>query len=170
VDVSLTVVCPFACGLMLVVSATAARGKLGPVQDLYLQTVGSWGTHAVHSVDDFRYVSPQHPDLFDSTSGILTKFDTSSRHGVVDLLAFSIVLITTRRSRGNGHPTIPRILDIILRDATRYFMLIFSAHVLSVLFLLFAPVSRTRYIRVSLVASCSSHAHAQINIQLLPGM
>jgi len=49
----------------------------------------------------------------------------TQRRGITDVFAFSIILFTARRSARNRFPGIPSLLDIILRDATRYFMLIF---------------------------------------------
>lgn len=55
-----------------------------------------------------------------------------------DVLAFSIVVFTAKKSR-RGLPRLPSILDSIVRDATLYFVLIFSAHLLSLLFLFSTP-------------------------------
>ena len=41
----------------------------------------------------------------------------------------------------------PSTLDIIARDSTHYFVLIFFSQLLAQLFVLFAPVSDTRYVR-----------------------
>ncbi|KAF9781540.1 hypothetical protein BJ322DRAFT_229181 [Thelephora terrestris] len=60
---------------------------------------------------------------------------------VFDVLAFSIIVVTARRSRMYEYPTMPSILNTILRDATFYFILIFSAHFLSTLLLFVAPES-----------------------------
>lgn len=57
-----------------------------------------------------------------------------------ELLSFLIVVITARKARKDRYRTMPSILEIILRDATHYFILIFSAQILSTLFLYCAPV------------------------------
>lgn len=43
----------------------------------------------------------------------------------------------------NGYPGIPSILDALVKDATLYFMLIFSVHFVSLLFLFVTPVGGT---------------------------
>lgn len=58
-----------------------------------------------------------------------------------DVLAFLIIAVTARRSRMFEYPTMPSILQIILRDATHHFVLIVSAHFLSTLFLFVLPAS-----------------------------
>jgi len=50
-----------------------------------------------------------------------------------------MILITARGQRSHRYPGIPSILDTVVRDATKYFMLITSLHFLSVLFVFFAP-------------------------------
>ena len=62
---------------------------------------------------------------------------------LVDVLAFSTIVFTAKRPRVIGYPARPSILDTILRDATQYFVLIFSAHFLSTLLLFVAPVGDT---------------------------
>ena len=71
-----------------------------------------------------------------------------------DVLAFAIIVLTTIRS-GTRHPRIPSLLDIVLRDATSYFMLIFACHFCLVLFLFFAPVGDLRFARITAILSCS---------------
>ena len=69
-----------------------------------------------------------------------------SGRGIADSLAFVIVAETARRSRIRGGGLVmPSLLDTILRDATQYFMFIFSAHLLSLIFLFVTPVGGTRY-------------------------
>ena len=58
-----------------------------------------------------------------------------------DIVAFSIIVYSTKwrgltRARG-----VPSLLDKIVRDATIYFMVIFSSHLLLVFFEFLAPVS-----------------------------
>ena len=59
----------------------------------------------------------------------------SLRRGVTDVLAFSIIVLTARRSGRNRYPGIPSLLDTILRDATLYFTFIFFCQVSAQLFL-----------------------------------
>ena len=89
---------------------------------------------------------------------------------IADVLAFSIIAVTARRSRMFEYPTMPSILKIILRDATHYFVLIVSAHFLSTLFLFVLPVSGQSYVQGSLFTLCSSWMCVQANIQLLPAV
>lgn len=70
-------------------------------------------------------------------------FNISMRHPITDFLAFSFIAFTAWRSGMYEYPTMPSLLKTIFRDATRYFILIFSAHILSMLFIFFAPVSGT---------------------------
>ena len=64
-------------------------------------------------------------------------------------------------------PGIPSILDTLVRDATYYFLIIFSGHFLSVLFLFITPVGvhnvSNRYCR-------AYHACVQGEVQLFPAM
>ena len=64
---------------------------------------------------------------------------TRSNH-LTDLLAFSVIVSVVVRSTVRGVP-IPSILRIITRDATYYFLVIFTSHLLLVIFLAFARVS-----------------------------
>ena len=56
-----------------------------------------------------------------------------------DLLAFSVIVYLVVRSNISNFP-IPTLLKTIARDATYYFLLIFTSHVIFVLVLLFAKV------------------------------
>lgn len=113
-------------------SATVARDKLGPVQDLYLQTVETWGTHLLLPHDCFRYALALQPAApFHLTSWLL------------DIVAFLIILVTAKRSEANRHPDAPSLLDTIARDSTHYFVFIFIVQIVSVLFDHLAPVGDT---------------------------
>jgi len=78
----------------------------------------------------------------DLTSGVLMRFipHAPQRRGITDLLAFLIILVAARRPGIHRYPGIPSILDAILRDATRYFILMFVCQLFVELFLLLAPV------------------------------
>ena len=65
--------------------------------------------------------------------------NTHSDH-LPDLLAFSVVVYLVVRSGVKKDP-LPKILKTIARDATYYFLVIFTSHVVLVMFLLFATVS-----------------------------
>ena len=68
-----------------------------------------------------------------------------------------------------GHPGIPSLLGTIVRGATQYFVLIFFVQLLAQLFLFFAPVGDTHYVRGQMSELCSSRVHDQEGIHLLPG-
>lgn len=60
---------------------------------------------------------------------------------VEDTSAFLIIVYSAKhrsRMRANG---VPNILDRIVEDATVHFLVIFTAHLLLILFQIFAPVS-----------------------------
>ena len=60
---------------------------------------------------------------------------------VKDAVAFSIILYSMKwRGRTRAHG-VPSLLDKIVRDATMYFVVIFTSHLLLVFFEFFAPVS-----------------------------
>ena len=57
-----------------------------------------------------------------------------------DLLAFSVIVYLVVRSNVKKDP-IPRLFKTIARDATYYFLVIFTSHLVVVMFLAFASVS-----------------------------
>ena len=59
---------------------------------------------------------------------------------LADLLAFSVIVYLVVRSNVTKIP-IPSLLKTIVRDATCYFLVIFTSHFVFVMFLLFANVS-----------------------------
>jgi len=61
-------------------------------------------------------------------------------HDIADILAFLIILVTARRQGVNRYPGVPSLLEVILRDSIRYFMVMFVGQFLFLLFLFFAPV------------------------------
>ena len=95
---------------------------------------------------------------------------TPLRCGITDLSTFLIILVTARGPRTSRYPGIPNILDVILRDATIYVLLIVASQLVFLLFLFFAPVGGPYYIRSWLVLSYSPLAHVQVQIQLLPAL
>ena len=58
---------------------------------------------------------------------------------LADLLAFLIILHLASRSTARKFG-LPGLLGTIVRDATKYFLVIFTAHFVLVMTLLFAPV------------------------------
>ena len=58
----------------------------------------------------------------------------------VDFLAFSVIVYLVVRSNVNKIP-IPSIFKTIARDATYYFLVIFTSHLILVMFLAFTDVS-----------------------------
>ena len=65
--------------------------------------------------------------------------DTHSDHPQ-DLLAFSVIVYLVVRFNATKVP-IPSLLKIIIQDATCYFLVIFTSHLVVVMSLLFASVS-----------------------------
>jgi len=65
--------------------------------------------------------------------------DTHSDHPA-DVLAFSVVVFLVARSKATKVP-IPSLLKIMVQDATYYFLVIFTSHIVLVMFLAFASVS-----------------------------
>jgi len=82
-----------------------------------------------------------------------------------DLLAFFIILHLAGRwtVRWSG---IPGLLGTILRDATKYFLVIFTAHFVLAMTLLFARVSLAMYF----ANRNDAKQFPQPSLQLLPGV
>ena len=59
---------------------------------------------------------------------------------IPDLLVFSVIAYLVIRSYTNGVP-VPSLLRTIAQDTTYYFLVLFTSHVMLVLFLSFASVS-----------------------------
>jgi len=95
------------------------KGKL-PVQIGFISMALVYGT-------EFRLLFVNHLGV------------THSNH-LADLLAFSAIVSVLVRSIVRGVP-IPSIFRIITRDAAYYFLVIFTSHLLLVIFLAFARVS-----------------------------
>ena len=128
-------------------SAAVPRDKVGSVRGLRLQTMEPWGTHLLQPNDRFRSVLTLQPAaLFHPGSSVTSHILHPLRCGITDLLAFLIILVTARKSRGSRYPGMPSILDIIVRDSTQYFVLIFFSQLVAQLFVFFAPVGDIRYV------------------------
>ena len=65
--------------------------------------------------------------------------DTHSDHHA-DLLAFSVIVYLVVRSKVIKVP-IPNLLKTMVRDATHYFLVIFTSHLVLLMFLIFVSVS-----------------------------
>ena len=78
------------------------------------------------------------PRIWYETSLYIYLGDTHSDHPS-DVLAFSLIVYLVVRSNINKVP-VPGLLRIIARDATYYFLVIFTSHLVLVLFLAFASV------------------------------
>jgi len=76
--------------------------------------------------------------------------DTHSDHPA-DALAFSVIVFLVVRSNVTKVP-IPRILRIIARDATCYFLVIFTSHLVVVMFFWLASVSSPPQVAPSLLS------------------
>jgi hypothetical protein len=57
-----------------------------------------------------------------------------------DVLAFSVIVYLVVRSNVNKVP-VPSLLRTIAEDATYYFLVVFTSHLVAMMFLLFASVS-----------------------------
>jgi len=118
----------FVYKLLSVSSTGVSRYKLGRIQIMHLRTVEAWGASFRQYRSCFWYVHPP-TYLYPGSSDIPHVLH-------LDVLAFSIILFTAKRSGVNRHPSVPSLLDTILRDATGYFLLMFFSQVLSQVFLL----------------------------------
>lgn len=120
-------------------SATVAGDKFRPIQNLLLRTLACRGALFHQSSNRFRYALNLQHKL---TLGVLTHLTPlhSPHCNIVDLLAFSIIFFAAKRSGPDGYQGIPSILDIILRDATLYFISVFICQSVLEFFLLLAPV------------------------------
>lgn len=76
--------------------------------------------------------------------------ETHSDHST-DALAFSVIVFLVARSNVTKVP-LPGILRIIARDATRYFLVIFTSHLVVVMFFWLASVSTPSLVTPSLLS------------------
>ena len=131
---------------MLVLSATISRDRFGCVQVLHLRTRAGFGARVHYSNTRFRYVLT----LWPGTRFYLRRSDVPA----ADVLAFAIIVLTAKRT-GTRYPGIPSLLDVVLRDATSYFVLIFACQLCLVFFLFFAPVRDLRFAWTTAILPCS---------------
>jgi len=107
-------------------------GHTGPASDFHavcLRGIVVFGNRVYHHVSRIWYGAPFsfHPG------------DRAHSDHPADFLAFSVIIYIVVRSNINRVP-IPWLFRIIVRDATCYFLFIFTSHLLVVLFLWFASV------------------------------
>ena len=88
---------------------------------------------------------------------------------IADLFTFLIIFVAARVPRTSRFPSIPTILDAILRDATVYFLVMAAAQLSLKLFsTLFSPVGGPYHIKGLLVLLHSPVVHTQRQIRFLP--
>ena len=90
--------------------------------DVHFRRTVARGHRICHHISRIRYKS----------SLVLHPGDTHSDRPI-DFLAFSLIVYLVVRSYLQGVP-IPKLLKIMVRDATYYFLFIFSSHLVVVLF------------------------------------
>lgn len=119
-------------GLTSITSTTAAGGKPGIVQVLCLRTVESRAADLLEHGRCLRCVLTVSPPN-------LSQVLLHTPYATIDSLAFLVVFFAAKKPKFR-YPGIPSILDAILRDATAYFIIIFSCQIISDMFVIFAPV------------------------------
>lgn len=113
-------------------SVGASRPSFRRVQALHLQSMATRGDNQYRAFASIWYVifpAPRYLHCMDQ------------RSFVQDTFAFGVIVYSVRRRglpRAEGGST---LLDKIVRDATMYFVVIFTSHLLLIIFELFAPVS-----------------------------
>ena len=117
---------------------------------------------------------PSPAELLHHGSSDTSHIPHSPRRGIADLLVFSIILVTAKRSRGGRHTGVPNILYGIVRGSTQYSVLICFFHLTAQLLVFAAPVGDTVHsgavILVVLTARALSVRSSTFNIQLLPAL
>ena len=143
-----------AIGLYLTAN-TVARGSESMTYDslpslqCFSETSHTNPNPAIHDMHFRGTVAPGNwifhhvPHIWYETSLIVHLGDIHSDHPS-DVLAFSLIVYLVVRSNINKVP-VPGLLRIIARDATYYFMVIFTSHLVLVLFLAFASVRISIY-------------------------
>ena len=110
-------------------SATDPADPTSGLHDMHFRGIQDLGGWIYRHISRIRYET-----FFFHRLGV-TRPDHSP-----DFLAFSLIVYLVVRSNVNKVP-IPRLLKITVRDATYYFLVIFSSHLVLMMFLLFASVS-----------------------------
>ena len=94
---------------------------------------GQFSAGIAYIVASLAYGTELLLPLIDHPGGIHSDYPT-------DFLAFSVIVYLVVRSNVTKIP-IPSLLKTIVRDATCYFLVIFTSHFVYVMFLFFANVS-----------------------------
>jgi len=134
--------------LLFVSSCGVASDRLRRVQALFFQTHRYPNNRLLVVFPCFWWVTPPFlPSIVDFRMPSLTfpsnlRKPTTTHQCSTDFLVFVIIVWVGRRSTGFTRSRVPSILDRIVRDATMYFLVIFTSHLIVECFLVFAPVSR----------------------------
>ena len=102
--------------------------------------------------DPWRSLIQVSPSYMVSTSYFAPDPDNADRAGnmhTLDFLAFLVIVFLSKKSRGAG-PKVPGILRIIVEDATRYFLVIFTSHFVLEMTLSLARVSTSVFVLLGL--------------------
>ena len=128
---------------------------------------------AVHDVRFRGKVAPENwifcyiPRIWYETSLVVHLGDIHSDHPS-DILAFSLIVYLVVRSNINKVP-VPGLLRIIARDATYYFMVIFTLHLVLVLFLVFGSVRISLYCMLHHLSTVRSDVYSLTSSYFLQG-
>lgn len=105
-----------------------------PFDEYNLCTFTRWRPGEIfNTVLSLVYGTPHSPNL-----GI---YSIANNFCIKDTLAFLIIVVSAKRRGLVNAIGVPSLFDRIVRDATMYFLAIFSSHALLILFEGFAPVS-----------------------------
>jgi len=110
-------------------SVTDPTGPTSRLYDVHPRVAAFYGSRIYHHDSRIRYGAPLAIHLG----------DTHPDHPP-DVLAFSVIVFLVVRSNVANVP-LPSILKTIARDATYYFLVIFTSHLVTAMFFWFASVS-----------------------------
>ena len=110
-------------------SGTDPTRPTSRLYDVHPRVAVFYGSRIYHHVSRIRYGTPLAIHLG----------DTHPDH-LPDVLAFSVIVFLVVRSNVTKIP-LPGILKTIVRDATYYFLVIFTSHLITAMFFWFACVS-----------------------------
>jgi hypothetical protein len=151
-------------------SATVARHGVGLIRALYFQSVESWGVHVLQLSDIIWYVPTLKPPPLGSDLGNsdeIRYFLTPWRYRPYHILDHCGHSEEIKDGRTPAHT------NYLGYYSTRCHELLYAhilAQFMSLLFIFLAPVGGTLYARGLSIVLCSSCAHIQDAIQLLPAM
>ena len=112
-------------------SGTDPTGPTSGLYDMHSRVAVVYGTRIHHHDSRIRYGTPL----------VIRLGDTHLDH-LPDVLAFSVIVFLVVRSNVTKIP-LPSILKTIARDATCYFLIIFTSHFVTAMFFWLADVSRS---------------------------